>query len=199
MPEQYHHGQLRQAMLQETLNMLARDEAHLIGFRELARRLEVSRAAPYRHFQSIDELFAVVAEEGFTTFVESLEKVQQHSYESSREALASLGQCYVHFALDHPAHYRLMFDQRFYHSDDYPKVKALAKRAFSILRDKAVVMARDDETVDEVELASVAWACVHGLAQLVIDGQLSHIPQVRQFVNRSCRRLAGLPTDHSAQ
>ena len=110
MGKSYHHGDLRQALITATLDLIQEDQVHLIGFRELARRLDVSRTAPYRHFESVEQLLVVVVEEGFRKFIAALDKVSGDAALSGKQRIIALGVAYVEFALEHSAHYRLMFE-----------------------------------------------------------------------------------------
>lgn len=190
MKKNYHHGDLREALITETLSMIKADESHLIGFRELARRLDVSRTAPYRHFESVEELLAVVAEEGYQKFIEYLEKVTEKPSLENGERFVQLGEAYIHFALDNPAHYRLLFDQRFFADEKFQSVQILATKAFNLLKQTSSrCIPADSSPADRLLLANLAWACVHGLSSLLMDGQIKGVKNRRQFIRSSCERL----------
>lgn len=190
MAKTYHHGDLRSALIEATLAMIQADEAHLIGFRELARRLDVSRMAPYRHFESVDALLAVVAEEGYEKFLVDLDAVAAKTSLEKGERFIQLGMAYVNFALKNPAHYRLLFDQKFFENANYPRVQALAKKAFDVLKDvSSACIAPNASTRDKVMLANLAWASVHGLSSLLMNGQLRTVKNRDAFIRDSCERL----------
>lgn len=190
MRKSYHHGDLRGALIAETVSMIEADETHLIGFRELARRLEVSRTAPYRHFETVDILLSVVAEDGYRKFVEYLERVTAEPDLEDGERFIQLGEAYINFALDNPAHYRLLFDQRFFEGDKYAVVQGLAMRAFELLRvTSSRCLKAESTTSDKILLANIAWASVHGLSALLMNGQIRGVKNRKQFVRKSCERL----------
>ena len=193
MAKSYHHGDLRRALIDKTLELVRADQTHLIGFRELARQLGVSRSAPYRHFPNLEALMAEVAGQGFAAFIAVLEPVAGRQNCSPKERFLELGVTYVHFALEHSAHYRLMFDGAYFNKEDFPEVQRLALRAFDILKHTAgACMNAGESDAARRELATVAWACVHGLSKLLIDGQLSQIKDRRRFIRRACSRLMAL-------
>jgi len=196
LTQSYHHGDLRAALMTQTLALVASDQAHRIGFRELARLLKVSRTAPYRHFASVDALLAAVASEGFSAFLVALDAALQSVKGGARDSFLELGVAYIEFALQKPAHYRLMFDQKFYKKTDFPEVGVLAAKAFALLKATvAACLPKDATDQQKVEIASLAWACVHGLAKLMIDGQLAtkrNPQEKRRFVRSSCQRLLAL-------
>lgn len=190
MKKNYHHGDLREAILTETLAMIKADESHLIGFRELARRLDVSRTAPYRHFESVEELLAVVAEEGYQKFIIYLEGVTEKPGLEKGERFVQLGEAYVNFALDNPAHYRLLFDQRFFADEKFKPIQTLANKAFNLLKQtSSQCLATGSSTADKILLANLAWASVHGLSTLLMNGQMIPVKNRKQFIRSSCERL----------
>jgi AcrR family transcriptional regulator len=193
MTKNYHHGDLREALITETLNMLRKDEGALIGFRELARRLDVSRTAPYRHFESVEQLLAVVAAEGLQRFVTALQMVADNSAICGKESFLELGVAYVNFAVDNSAHYRLMFDPRFFQDDGFPEVKNLAAKSFGYLKQAVAVCLPPEATDDEKNhMANLAWAAVHGMSRLFIDGQWNKIKNKQTYIRESCRKLLSI-------
>ncbi len=193
MTKKYHHGDLREALIAETLDMLRQDEGNLIGFRELARRLDVSRTAPYRHFESVEHLLAVVAEEGYRKFVEALEVVTENKALLGKERFLELGVAYLNFALENSSHYRLMFDPKFFQDDSFKEVKQLSSQSFGLLKQTVAACLPSDATEDEInQLANIAWAAVHGMSRLFIDGQWNRMRDRQKFIRESCRKLLAL-------
>ncbi len=193
MAKSYHHGDLKQAMIHETLKMIAANEDHLVGFREIARRLNVSRSAPYRHFENVESLLATAASEGYLMFLAELQQVADHGQWTPRKRFLELGICYVNFAINNPAHYRLMFDQRFFASERHVEVRKLAKLAFNVLRSVIKLNLTDEiPSEDLTKLAQLAWSSVHGMAHLFIDGQWQSMPKKQDFIRASCQRLLAL-------
>src|SRR6195256_264747 len=108
-PKPYHHGHLREALLQAAIQLIA--EVGPAGFtlREVARRAGVSHNAPYRHFRDRDDLMAAVAAQGFRELTQAMmEAAGQPSDTLDRLKRAGLG--YVAFALRRPEHFTVMFD-----------------------------------------------------------------------------------------
>ena len=191
MSNSYHHGDLRQALIEETLEMIRNDESHLIGFRELARRVGVSRTAPYRHFEDIDELLTQVAAGGFKEFIQRLQAAENREL-PPRANVVALGEAYIDFARANPSHYRLMFESRFF-SCKGEQVPSLAGEAFGILQ-SAVARCLPDSSPKglDYELAMLAWSTVHGMSKLLIDRQISDDNDTRSLISRSCERMLGI-------
>ncbi|HEV2239259.1 MAG TPA: TetR/AcrR family transcriptional regulator, partial [Ktedonobacterales bacterium] len=171
----YHHGDLRAALIQAGLAILAEQGAEALTVRAAARRAGVSHNAPYRHFADKDALLAAIAEEGFNELAEALERARLFAGAAPRAQLEETGWAYVRFALDHPQHFRVMFSSSVAPGDRPPGLAAAATRAFGVL--VAIVRAGQAAGVlttgEPWQLALTCWAQVHGLAQLLLDKQVT--------------------------
>lgn len=171
----YHHGDLRQALINAALELLTEQDVRSLSLREVARRAGVSHTAPYRHFADKDALLATVAEEGFGMLTHSLEVAAQQATDDPLQQLEAIGVAYVDFALEHPSHYQMMFGN--YEANLEETTTSLAdaaQQSFMVLVN--VIVAGQEagvlRTEEPTQLAQAAWALVHGLAMLIIDGQL---------------------------
>jgi AcrR family transcriptional regulator len=169
----YHHGDLRRALLDATLQLITERGATGFTLREVARRAGVSHNAPYRHFRSSDALLAGVAAEGFTALSAALVRATAGAT-TPLDAFVRSGVAYVEFALAHPGRYRVMFGSRL-KKTGHPTLEWAAEQAFNGL---VTLIKRGQETHvfaegDAHARAQVAWSLVHGLADLAIAGQLA--------------------------
>lgn len=160
----YHHGNLRQALLEAALTMLEQKGEEGLGLRDLARAVGVSPAAPYRHFDSRAALLEALAVTGFQRFTARMEAVAASEPERPK---AAMGKTYVVFALQNPNLFRLMFSPQL-KKDGRPGLRFAADAAFETLRH---VIGGDLE-IGRIR-AFAAWAKVHGLAVLLLDGQIA--------------------------
>jgi AcrR family transcriptional regulator len=163
----YHHGDLPRAVRAAALEEIV-DHGHSgLSIRAVARRVGVSHAAVFRHFADRDTLLAVLATEGFSRLSDSLGAV--HAGDATpKEALHAGVVVYLGFARRHAALYRLMFDG---HVDklQHPDLAVAAASAFSIL-------VRAFERIEDPQphqTAVMAWATLHGLAILSLDGLMT--------------------------
>ena len=163
----YHHGNLRQALLEAALLMLERDGEAGLGLRDLARAVGVSPAAPYRHFDSRSALLEALAVTGFQRFTAAMTAV---AAAQPPDLLAAMGRAYVGFALDHAALFRLMFSPQL-RRDNRPGLRMAADAAFATLRQVS-----GGDTPAGRLAALGAWSQVHGLAILLLDGQIALQP-----------------------
>ncbi|RYE80650.1 MAG: TetR/AcrR family transcriptional regulator, partial [Hyphomicrobiales bacterium] len=93
----YHHGDLKRRLIEAALEMLDEEGTEGVGLRELARRVGVSPAAPYRHFRGRQALLEAVATEGFRRFAAMMAAKEQDLTEA--EQLPAMAEAYVRFAL----------------------------------------------------------------------------------------------------
>jgi AcrR family transcriptional regulator len=162
----YHHGDLRRQLVATGEEVLAERGLAGLSLREAARRLGVSHNAPFKHFASRDALLAAIAEQGFADLAERLAKAGAGD---PRDAMTSRARAYVGFALERPAVFRLMFGGGL----DRAEHPALAERAEASLRGitRHIAEVFGAAAADEATLS--AWAFVHGLANLLLDGQIA--------------------------
>jgi AcrR family transcriptional regulator len=170
----YHHGDLRAALLAEATAMITEGGVASVTMRALGQRLGVSRAAAYRHFAGKTALLVAVAANGFDRLSDRLQATGADCKQSSGERLRHLGEEYVLFALENPAQYRLMYGKEALARNDLPELGKTAKALFDQFAD--VIRSHQQSGIlkrqDPHALAYVAWSAVHGLASLVIEGQI---------------------------
>lgn len=165
----YHHGDLRQALVSAGLRALETTDIADISLRALAREAGVSATAVYRHFPDKRALLVALAAEG----LERLGHFQHSAAQQAggdvggRSAFAATGRAYVRFALANPALFRLTFTHCATRDDGVPD-GGLAARMLQ--GSAAAIAGGDPETARRIAIQ--AWALVHGLAMLMLDGQL---------------------------
>jgi len=180
----YHHGNLRESLLEAADIVLARQGASGITLRDVAKEAGVSHAAPYHHFASLDDMLAAVAERGFMRLTEAM--VSGPEAVDARERLLQISETYVNCARANPAQFRLMFGPLLARKREYPALQVAAERAFGCVL--AAAMAHDPE--NGPELALVGWSLAHGLSNLVIDGALDGLPMQLPAATVLARQLA---------
>jgi AcrR family transcriptional regulator len=166
----YHHKDLRNALIDEALAILAESGSGAITLRELARRLGVTHTAPYAHFSDKRTLLEAVADEGFDRLSSVLTQARASERDANRRFIA-MGVAYVQFARDNPNLYRLMFVDPELAADPECAWSEQADRAFDVLLDLLSQFGVPPGT-DIKELAVGIWSLLHGVAMLAIDGRL---------------------------
>ncbi len=157
----YHHGALKQALLDVAERLIAETGAAGFTLTDAARSAGVSPAAPYRHFADREALLAEVARRGFADFGARL-----------REAagFAAMGRAYLAFARERPGAYAAMFGLA-RRSED-PALAATAEAAFATLLGGLAAALPDDGLGEagRLVLARQIWALAHGIATLAAAG-----------------------------
>ncbi|MFK0043592.1 TetR/AcrR family transcriptional regulator [Streptomyces sp. NPDC090741] len=157
----YHHGALRQALIDGAREILAERGHEQFSLNEVARRAGVSTAAPYRHFSGKDELLDAVAGQGYATLLDTLQKAVADTA-GPRERLLRLAGAYVRFAHDHPDLFVTMFRSQ-------PGADPVGHDSFEVLL-RAVVDAQAAALIPAKPspelMARSLWATLHGLAVL---------------------------------
>jgi AcrR family transcriptional regulator len=182
---QYHHGDLQRALLEAALRTIQTDGVEQLTLRGVGEALGVSRTALYRHFSDKQALLAAVGREGFRMLRLALAGARD-AHGGGRAGFEAMGLAYVQFAVAHASHYRVMFG-RFVEScsKDAGFVRE-ATAAFQVLVDSLVEqqeagLVRRDEPLLQ---ARFIWSVVHGIAMLVIDGQLGGVDAQGEALNR---------------
>lgn len=160
----YHHGDLRSALVEAGLRALETAPIEDLSLRALAREAGVSATAVYRHFPDKQALLAALADAG----LQSLGRYQQQAAETAgpQQAFGATGRAYVRWALANPALFRLVFAC----NDALGETVFGQSLAARMLQANAAAATGD---ADEARrLVVQAWALVHGLAMLMLDGQL---------------------------
>lgn len=165
----YHHGNLRQALLEAALMILEKQGESGLGLRDVARAVGVSPAAPYRHFDSRSALLEALAVTGFQRFTLAMQEV---AAANPPDMLSAMGKTYVLFALRNAALFRLMFSAQL-RRDNRPGLRMAADAAFATLRQEIGRNPAGGDARAGRVAALAAWARVHGLAVLLLDGQIA--------------------------
>ena len=168
----YHHGDLRGALLQASLELLRHPASGDFTLRQIARRAGVSHNAPYRHFRDKDDLLAAIAEQGFERLTAAIQSAAGKG-QTPFEQLQSAGIAYIEFAQAQPEHFSVMFSIDL-KENRHVSAKAAAEKCFAELV-KLVAASRQVQSPRSVPpetAALVAWTQVHGIAVLALRGQL---------------------------
>jgi len=170
----YHHGNLKNVLIEAAIAQIATHGARALSLRELARSIGVSHASTYRHFPNKESVLATIAEQGFEKLTRAMEEAARPHTGDPLEMLQATGVAYVDFGVSHPHHLQVMFGDLITHHDIYPALVEASKKAYEVL----VSVVRDGQQTgrivaqDERLVALAAWAQVHGLAMLIASGQI---------------------------
>ena len=154
----YHHGDLRNALLESARKILEEESLARLSLRAVARRAGVSHAAPYRHFPNHEALLVELATEGFIELRKEL-RDSVSAGDSEPDRIAKIGAAYMRFVAKRPAVARLMFGSQLPNRDKFP---ALGQAADAIGEEIG-------KALHDSALGLAVWSAVHGLAMLVLE------------------------------
>ena len=166
---EYHHGDLRRALLAAAIETIEEEGHRTFSLRRLAHRLNVSHAAVYRHFRGRDALLAAVAQEGLQRLATAMQRTLDEPA-TIEEILVRFGVEYVRFGLDNPGLYQAIFHA--VTQQDEPtklEVDRVFAIPFELMQEEP--SAAQILTQDARELARGIWAIVHGWLDLYLRGQ----------------------------
>jgi AcrR family transcriptional regulator len=164
----YHHGNLREALIDAALNLIAQKGPAGFTFADAARSAGVSSAAPYRHFRDRDALLADVARRGFELFAARLEAAWNDGKPEPFKAFENTGRAYLDFAHGEPAYYSAMFEAGIALDSD-AGLRQASDRAFAVLRRAAEALsarAPPGRRPPALMMSLHIWALSHGIASL---------------------------------
>src|SRR3954471_8352570 len=177
----YHHGNLRRVLIDKALEAIADDGVAALSLRDVARRAGVSHAAPAHHFGDKQGLLTAIAMEGFAGL-----------YEVTRAASGDHvagGLAWIAWALEHPAHYEVMFTPGLLRLDD-PELASIRTQGAEVLLTSVRERGVDESHVLDAAIASMAWA--HGFIGLWQTGNLAGLGDPIELARRSAEALGRL-------
>ena len=164
----YHHGNLREALVEAAIDLIARHGPEGFTVAEAARLAGVSPGAPYRHFRDAEALLAEVALRGFDRFAEALARAWNDGRPDPVTAFEALGRAYLDFARREPALYAAMFETRLDQAA-HPDLLLASDRAFGVLREateRLIARAPEGARPPALMVALHIWSLSHGVASL---------------------------------
>jgi AcrR family transcriptional regulator len=171
--QSYHHGDLREALLQAVEEIVVEQGVEGVSLRAAARRVGVSHAAPTHHFGDKRGLLSAFATRGFMRFTDALASAHDADAPDSPEAdLLACGRAYVTFALTHRPYFSVMFRPELLDWTD-DDLRRNGDAAFAVLLDRVAACRDDADECATQQLALTCWSLVHGLAHLLVDGPLA--------------------------
>jgi AcrR family transcriptional regulator len=169
MPKRgYHHGNLRQALVDAALVLITEKGPTGFTLSEAAKHAGVTPAAVYRHFAGRDDLIAEAARQGYEIFGEVMQAAYERGQPSALASFEATGRAYLAFAREHPGHYIAMFESGI-------SVNRTPELADACLRARAVLERAADALSQHIPpqnrpppamFSAHVWALSHGVVEL---------------------------------
>jgi AcrR family transcriptional regulator len=191
-PERYHHGNLKESLVQMGLEILVKEGVESLTLREVARRVGVSHAAPYRHFADKNELIVAIADEGFTLLDEKLEEtLKKNALRDTGAQITELAWTYVKFTFHHRSYMKVMFGSYVTDFTKYPGMEAKITRGRDLL-ESVILEGQKIKKLRDNDLRLMAlscWSMVHGVAMLLVERRSEINDYSESQLETFCRAL----------
>ena len=164
----YHHGNLREAILAESLKWIEKNGVESLSLREIAKKLGVTHSAPNKHFLKKEDLLAAMIEEGFSKFKNALLENKKLMEKDPKEAFILMGTSYLKFVKENPAIYRLMFSNVISDPSKYADLQKKGSEAYAVLLESIQYMQERNILKKGIpeEFANLIWSFTHGFSLL---------------------------------
>lgn len=180
----YHHGNLKESILAVALQILTEENEKALTFRRLAKELNVSAMAPYKHFKNKEQILLKLIENGFTRLKANL--LAASTSENLTQKLTQQGISYVEFAIAHAYQYQLMFSSHegIVWSDE---VQALSIETLGVMQEtvSALLSERDCQNQQTAEVALMCWTLVHGITEMALSKNFPDQFDYTQFTHNT--------------
>jgi len=176
MSDSYHHGNLRQALIDAGVKIINESGESGLSLRKAAALCEVSHAAPYAHFKDKEELIEAIKASVTEQFMEELQNAVSTA-KDAENALISMGNSYVAFFLHKPDYFKFLFGNQNItahlstekeYEEDYPPFKLLKDTYLRFTAEKKIKKSKTEQEMDLLKL----WSSAHGLAAIACMSQV---------------------------
>jgi len=166
---------IKEACLQAAREVIAEHGVQSLSMRDVARKLDISHQAPYRHFESRDHLLAEIMRRCFADFAQHLDERPRTA--DPEADLESMGHAYLNYARQRPLEYRLMFSTPWPEPAQHPALVQHAVHAFNLLRDSLRAMHghQAEQHAQADRQAMFIWSTLHGMASITQANVMQHL------------------------
>lgn len=164
----YHHGNLKQALIEAALALIEQKGPTGFTLSEAAKTAGVTPAAVYRHYQGREDLIAEAARQGFEMFADLMQYAYDSGQPSALAAFEATGRAYLAFARKHPGHYISMFESGI-SLNRTPELSMAANRAKEVLEKAAADLSQHippEKRPPAAMFSAHIWAMSHGVVEL---------------------------------
>ena len=170
MADSYHHGNLRQALIEAGIKIINESGEESLSLRKVAALCNVSHAAPYAHFKDKDELLEAIKNSVTDRFMDELLKAIEDK-PTADQAIIAMGRTYIQFFSSNPDYFAFIFGKQNINAhlkmnreykDDYPPFLLLRRMYIKHLEENGLEKTAEEQ---EIELIKI-WSIVHGMASI---------------------------------
>jgi AcrR family transcriptional regulator len=172
----YHHGNLREALIDATVQLIEEAGVETVSVREAAKRVGVSSGAPFRHFPTKTALLTAVAEQATRLLLDEMTKTLDRCASAAPiERFRALGGAYMRWVTNHPTQFEVVSNRRIIDfagskslQPDNDKIRALMDGVLNEARERGLLRSGDIAAI-----ALAARATAYGVARMYVDGHFA--------------------------
>lgn len=170
MADNYHHGNLRQALIDAGIKIINDSGEENLSLRKVAAACNVSHAAPYAHFKDKEELIEAIKNNVTEQFMEELES-SVNGKASADEAIIAMGKTYITFFSNNPDYFVFLFGKQNItahlqmnkeYKNDYPPFLLLRRMYLKHLEENGLEKSFEEQEIEMIKI----WSIVHGMASI---------------------------------
>lgn len=172
----YHHGDLKNALINAGIKILAEKGIKGFSLREVARQAGVTHSAPYAHFADKQSLIAAIAMDGHQKIYDRVITIKKKFPDDPLRQFIEVAWAYVSFGFEEPDHFKITYSASVEREREYPALVEITSKSFEELR-QLVIHCQAAGLIEEGEPDLVAvsvWGFVHGFVNLIQEGMISH-------------------------
>lgn len=172
----YHHGDLKNALIEAGADILAKDGVGGLSLRKVAQKAGVSHTAPYAHFADKQALIAAISTDGYQRLYDALAATVARYADDPARQLIEGAWAYVQFALNDTDHFKITLSGAIEKEKDYPAFVEISQQSFALVVQiveacqQAKVLKRGPTDL----IAVGVWSLIHGFVSLILEDQVSH-------------------------
>lgn len=158
-------------LISHALSLISEVGYEAVSLREIARSAGLSHMAPYKHYRDKDALLAAIVVQGFEKLSEKFLDIEQNVL-SPNDRFMKMGEAYIHFGIDNPQQFKLMFSGYLKKSDEYPLAKEKSEACFAFLI-RLIEYCQFHSYISKGpvdEISAFIWSQIHGFSSLWIEG-----------------------------
>jgi len=176
-PKKYHHGDLKNALIQAGIKILSKEGVGGLSLRKVAKKAGVSHSAPYAHFTDKQALIAAISTEGFKQLYSEMDEAVSSYASDPKRQLVEGAWAYLQFAMNNTDTFHIMFSDVLEKEKDYPAFVEISRSTFERVVDiiRACQAAGVLRPAPPEMMALAVWGQLHGIISLVLEGQVSHV------------------------
>ena len=169
----YHHGNLKEALIEAGLEILSEKGIEGLSLRKVAKRVGVSHSAPYNHFPDKQALLAAISTAGHEQLNQTITNTFEAVKDTSTDIIFEIAWSYLQFALDNQDMFKHMFSDALKYESDHPQYMEISLKNIALLEEIITVCQNKGQLKGgEVEILAIKlWSTVHGFTNLMLENQ----------------------------